>query len=118
MYSLFKKVKKPGRWKNPDFYIALSFLSYFLFALMLLFAPHVVAFFHTGKRAAQVLTVLFLVAGALFSGLGNWFGFGYEVYPGLEEEPSEELLQELDAILEERKRQLREEENQEKSSKI
>ncbi len=46
-----------------------------------------------------MLTVLFLIAGALFSGIGNWFGFGYEVYPGYMEEPSKEVLEELDAML-------------------
>lgn len=108
MYSFFKERKKTGRWKNPDFYIALSFLSYFLFVLMFLFAPHVTAFLHGGRRVAQVLTVLFLIAGALFSGIGNWFGFGYEVYPGYMEEPSKEVLEELDAMLQERRRELRE----------
>lgn len=114
MYSLFKNPKKPGRWKNPDLYISLSFLFYFLFILMFLFAPHVITFFQGGQKAAQVLTIIFLIAGALFSGIGNWLGFGYEVYPGYMEEPSKEELNELDAILKERRKELRESKLKEK----
>lgn len=108
MHSTLKKQNKTGRWKNPDFYITLSFLSYFLFILMFLFAPHVIAFLHFGNTVAQVLTIIFLIAGALFSGIGNWFGFEYEVYPGCMEEPSQEVLEELDAMLQDRRRELQE----------
>lgn len=112
MNTFFKSMKKkikPGWWKNPDFYIALSFLSYFLFALELFIGPHVIAFFHGGMEIAQILAFLFLIAGALFSGVGNWISFGYEVYPGYMEEPSEEVIEELHALLIERRRELQEE---------
>lgn len=108
MNLFLKNAKKPGRWKNPDFYISLSFFFYILFFLMFFFAPYVIAFLHGGQKAAQVLAIIFLIAGALFSGIGNWFGFGYEVYPGYMEEPTEEELNELEELLNERRRELRE----------
>ena len=55
---------------------------------------------------------------ALFSGIGNWFGFGYEVYPGYMEEPSKEVLEELDAMLQERRRELREAKRSETEKKL
>lgn len=112
MNAFMKKMKKkikPGWWKNPDFYIALSFLSYFLFALELIIGPHLITFFQGGLEIAQVLAFFFLIAGALFSGVGNWISFGYEVYPGYMEEPSEEVIEELQALLVERRRELQEE---------
>ncbi len=108
MNLFLKNAKKPGRWKNPDFYISLSFFFYILFFLMFFFASHVIAFLHIGQRVAQALTIIFLIAGALFSGIGNWFSLGYKVYPGHMEKLTAEELNELEELLNERRRELQE----------
>ena len=109
MYAFFKKKIKPGWWKNPDFYITLSFLSSFLFLLLFLFAPQIVSFFRMKVIVIQIFAIVFLLGGALCSGAANWLTLGCELYPGwYMEEPTEEVLAELDAMLEKRRNELME----------
>ncbi len=106
MLTLHGGSKKPVLWKNPDFYIGLSYASYLIFFVLLVFGPHLIAFLGGGKRIAQGAAILFLIAGALFSGAGNWLGMDYDLYPEYTEPPSEELLEELGELIRERQAEL------------
>ena len=57
----------------------------------------------------QIFAIVFLLGGALCSGAANWLTLGCELYPGwYMEEPTEEVLAELDAMLEKRRNELME----------
>ncbi len=106
-----KEKKKYHRWNNPDFYIGLSFFFYFSLLLLLLASPFLMARFHVTLDILQMTMLLFLVAGALFSGIGNWIGFSHKPYPGNAEEPTEEVLQQLDDRLKKRREELSRQKN-------
>lgn len=106
MLPFHKEYKKLTLWKNPDFYIGLSYTSYLIFFLLLIFGPHVIALLGGGRKIAQIIAISFLIAGALFSGVGNWLGMDYDLYPEYTEPPSEELLEELGELIRERQAEL------------
>ena len=74
MYSFPEDKKNLSRWKKPDFYIALSFLFYFLLLFVFIFAPSIVKLFNGKMIVTQVMGPVLFMLGALFSGLAPGAG--------------------------------------------
>ncbi|MBS6723132.1 MAG: hypothetical protein KH268_09095 [Clostridiales bacterium] len=117
MYSFPEDKKNLSRWKKPDFYIALSFLFYFLLLFVFIFAPSIVKLFNGKMIVTQVMGPVLFMLGALFSGIGNWLSIDYNVIPGLDctEELSEEEYERLHNLLEERRKEILAQREQEKA---
>ncbi len=104
-----KEKKKLHRWNNPDIYIGFSFFFYFSLLFLLLASPPLMERLHVKAHTLQIILLLFLFAGALFSGIGNWLGLGHKPDPDDTDEIAQDVLKQLDERLKDRRLELSDE---------